>query len=79
MSDEEQKMVKKSLEIIFGGLVVVSRHMLHSHLKEGVFSTITEELKKEASSVSTTNAAAERLCNAGQAEEIETKGLRHCV
>ena len=58
-SDEEQKMVKQCLEIIFGGFVV-SRCMLHSHLKEGVFSTITEELKKEASSVSTTNAAAER-------------------
>ena len=60
VSYEEQKMVKQCLEIIFGGFVVVSRRMLHSHLKEGVFSTITEELKKEASSVSTTNAAAER-------------------
>ena len=59
-SDEEQKMVKQCLEIIFGGFVVVSRRMLHSHLKEGVFSTITEELKKEASSARTTNAAAER-------------------
>ena len=34
--------------------------MLHSHVKEGVFATITEELKKEASSVRNTNAAAER-------------------
>ena len=53
-------MVNQCLEIIFGGFVVVSRRMLHSHLKEGLFATITEELKKEASSVSTTNAAAER-------------------
>ena len=60
VSDEEQKMVKQCLEIIFGGFVVVSRRMLHSHLKEGVFATITEELKKEASSASTTNAAAEK-------------------
>ena len=60
VSDEEQKMVKQCLEIIFGGFVFVSRAMSHSHLKEGVFSTITEELKKEASSVTTTNAAAER-------------------
>ena len=60
MSDEEQKMVKQCLEIIFGRFVVVSRRMLPSHLKEGVVATITEELKKEASSISTTNAAAER-------------------
>ena len=60
MSNEEQKLVKQCLEIIFGGFVVVSRRMLHSHLKEGVFATITEKLKKEASSVSTTDAAAER-------------------
>ena len=59
VSVEEQKMVKQCLEIIFGEFVVVSHRMLHSHLKEGVFSTITEELKKEASSVSTTNAATE--------------------
>ena len=50
-SDEEQKMIKQCLEIIFGGFVVVSCCM---------FSTITEELKKEAASVSTTNVAAER-------------------
>ena len=43
LSDEEQKIVKQCLEIIFGGFVVVSRRMLHSHLKEGVFATITEE------------------------------------
>ena len=60
VSDEEQKMVKQCLEIIFGGFVIVSRRMLHSHLKEVVFATITEELKNEASSVSTKNAAAER-------------------
>ena len=60
MSYEEQKMVKQCLEIIFGGFVVVSRRMLHSHLEEAVLSSITEELKKEASSVSTTNPAAER-------------------
>ena len=53
-------MVKQCLEIIFGRFVVVSRRMLPSHLKEGVVATITEELKKEASSISTTNAAAER-------------------
>ena len=60
VSDKEQKMVNQCLEIIFGGFVVVSRRMMHSHLKEGVFATITEGLKKEASSVSPTNAAAER-------------------
>ena len=53
-------MVKQCLEIIFGEFLVVSRRVLHSHLKEGVFAIITEELKKEASSVTTTNAAAER-------------------
>ena len=72
-------MTKQCLQIIFGGFVVVSCGMLHSHLKEGFFATIAEELKKEASSVSTTNAAVERLCNAGQAAEIKSKGLRHCV
>ena len=60
VSDEEQKMVKQYLEIIFDGFVIVSSRMLHSHLKEVVFATITEELKKEASSVSTKNATAER-------------------
>ena len=60
VSDEEQKMVKKCLEISFGWFTVVSRRMVHSHLKEGAFATTTEELKKETSSVSTTNAAAER-------------------
>ena len=34
--------------------------MLHSHVKEGVFATIAEELKKEASSVRNTDAAVER-------------------
>ena len=48
VSDEEQKMAKQCLEIIFGGFITVSHQMLHSHLKEGVFATITEELKKEA-------------------------------
>ena len=47
VSDEEQKMIKQYLEIIFGGFVVVSFRMLHSHLKEGVFATITEELKRK--------------------------------
>ena len=47
VSDKEQKMVKQCLEVIFGGFVVVSCWRLHSHLKEGVFATITEELKKE--------------------------------
>ena len=60
VSDEEQKMIKQCLEISFSGFFVVSRRVLHSHLKEGVFGTITEELKKEALSVSTTNAAAKR-------------------
>ena len=59
VSDEEQKMVKECLEMIFGGFGV-SRQMLHSHLREGVFATITGELKNEASSVITTNAAAAR-------------------
>ena len=59
VSDEEQKMVKQCLEMIFGGFGV-SRQMLYSHLKEEMFVTITEELKHKASSVITTNAAAER-------------------
>ena len=44
VSDKEQKMVKQCLEIIFGRFDV-SCSMLHSHLKEGVFATITEVLK----------------------------------
>ena len=47
VSDEEQKIIKQYLEIIFGGFVVVSCRMLHSHLKEGVFATIREELKRK--------------------------------
>ena len=44
VSNKEQKMVKQCLEIIFGRFDV-SRSMLHSHLKEEVFATITEVLK----------------------------------
>ena len=48
-------MTKECLEIIFSGFVVVSRRMLHDHLK-GEYSPITPELEKEAMTVSTINA-----------------------
>ena len=49
-------MTKECLEIIFSGFVVVSRRMLHDHLKGGEYSSITPELEKEAMTVSTINA-----------------------
>ena len=60
VSDEVQRMTKECLEIIFSGFVVVSRRMLHDHLKGGKYSAITPELEKEAVTVSTTNADPER-------------------
>ena len=41
-------MTKECLEITFSGFVVVSRTMLHDHLKCGKYSAITPELEKEA-------------------------------
>ena len=49
-------MTKECLEIIFSGFVVVSRRILHDHLKGGEYSPITPELEKEAMTVSTINA-----------------------
>ena len=54
VSNEVQRMTKECLEIIFSGFVVVSRRMLHDHLKGGKYSAITPELEKEAMTVSTT-------------------------
>ena len=60
VSNEVQRMTKECLEIIFSGFVVVSRRMLHDHLKGGKYSAITPELEKEAMTVSTTNADPQR-------------------
>ena len=60
VSKEMYIMTKQCLEIIFGGLVIVTRRMLHDHLKEGKYSTKTPLLEKDASFVNTTNAVCER-------------------
>ena len=53
-------MTKQCLEKFFGGLVIITRRMLHDHLKEGKYSTKTRLLKKDASFVNTTNVVCER-------------------
>ena len=60
VSKEMHIITKQCLEIIFGGLVIGTRRMLHDHLKEGKYSTKTPLLEKDDSSVNTTNAVCER-------------------
>ena len=60
VSKEMHIITKQCLEIIFGGLVIGTRRMLHDHLKEGKYSTKTPLLEKDDSSVNTTNSVCER-------------------
>ena len=60
VSEEMHIMTKQCLEIIFGGLVIVTWRMLHDHLKEGKYSIKPPLLEKDASFVNTTNAVCER-------------------
>ena len=55
-------MTKQALEIIFSGLAVVTRRMLHDHVGDGKFANgrNDQELVKETQSVDTTNVEAER-------------------
>ena len=55
-------MTKQALEIIFSGLAVVTRQMLHDHLGDGEFANgrNDQELVKETQSVDTTIVEAER-------------------
>ena len=60
VTEEMHITTKQCLEIIFGGIVIVTRMMLHDHLKEGKYSPKTSLLEKDASFVNTTNAVCER-------------------
>ena len=55
-------MTKQALDIIFSGLAVVTRRMLHDHVGDGKFANgrDDQELVKETQSVDTTNVEAER-------------------
>ena len=44
--NEVQRMTRESFEIIFSGFVVVSRRMLHDHLKGGKYSPVRPESLK---------------------------------
>ena len=55
VSKEMHIMTKQCWEITFGGLVIVTRRVLHDHLKESKYSTKTSLLEKDDSFVSTTN------------------------
>lgn len=51
--------------MIFAGLEVATRRMLHDHTKQGRFdSADDQELVSETSSVATINVESERFCNA---------------
>ena len=60
VSEEIHIMTKQCLEIIFGRLVIVTRRILHDHLKEGKYSTKIPLLEKDASFLNTANAVHER-------------------
>ena len=55
-------MTKQALEIIFSGLAVVTRQMLHDHVGDGKFANgrNDQELVKETQSVDTTNVEAKQ-------------------
>ena len=55
-------MTKQALEIIFSGLAVVTRRMLHDHVGDGKFANgrNDQELVKETESVNTTNVETEQ-------------------
>ena len=55
-------MTKQALEIIFNGLAVVTRQMLHDHVGDGKFANgrNDQELVKETQSVDTTNVEAKQ-------------------
>ena len=50
---------KQCLEIIFGGLCIITRRMLDDHLEDGKYSNPSQQLMKKTVSVSTTNSIAE--------------------
>ena len=59
------KMTRWCVELIFAGLEVATRRMLHDHTKQGRFdSADDQELVSETSSVATINVESERFCNA---------------
>ena len=79
-SKEVDKMTRWCVELIFAGLEVATRRMLHDHTKQGRFdSADDQELVSETSSVATINVESERFCNAWQAHEMETEYLGFCL
>ena len=62
--DEQiQLMTKQCLEIVFGGLKMVTRHMLHDHLDDGKYGQANNldcDIWSQTKSVATTNVESER-------------------
>ena len=71
LSDILDEPTKQCLDIIFGSLCIVTRRMLHDHLKNGKYANPCEQLYKETVSVSTTNSIAEH--NFGMIDKGKTK------
>ena len=61
--EQTQLMTKQCLEIVFGGLKMVTRQMLHDHLDDGKYgqpNNLDCDIWSQAKSVATTNVESER-------------------
>ena len=62
-NEEFDVATKQCLEIIFGSFAIVTKRMLHEHLKGGKYDSPSEELKMETNGVLKINTISE--CDIG--------------
>ena len=59
-SEKFDEGTKQCLEILFGSFSIITKRMLHDHLKGGKYDDCSEDLRKVSTSVLKTNAVSER-------------------